>query len=128
MKKLMPLLLLVVFGNVCAQSVEQPSDTLNYTVAMYIGKDRDSYQTLSFTKENMTFSEAERYGFKPETFKRKQKNDSTWTFVVVTKSAKNGIMTWEGTVINDLIEGTCIWTRKVENPVNYTFKGKEVKD
>lgn len=128
MKKLLLFLLLAVFGKVYAQSGEQQMDTISYTVAMYIGKDRDSYQTLSFTQQNMTFSEAERYGFKPETYKRKQKNDSTWTFLVVSKSAKNGIMTWEGTVTNELIEGTCIWTRKVENPVNYTFKGREVKD
>ena len=76
----------------------------------------------------MTFSEAEKYGFTSDTYKWKQKNDSTFTFLSISKSDKNGSMTWEGKVINDHMEGTCIWTRKVENPVNYTFKGSRIDE
>ncbi len=76
----------------------------------------------------MDFLQSTKYGFVPDEYKFKQKNDSTYTFLSVSKSKKNGVMTWEGKIINEDIEGTCIWTRLVENPVNYTFKGKLIKE
>lgn len=125
-RHLLPLMfgLILWSGGSYAQNSGNPFDHTSYNISLFVGKERDSYQTLSFSSEDMTFSEADQYGFKPESFKSKQKNDSTWTFVAVSKSAKNGLMTWQGKVVNERIEGTCIWTRKVENPVNYTFEGK----
>ena len=110
-----------------AQEDQKPLDGKNYNIEMYEGKTRDSPQKLSFVEGKMIFSDAERYGFSSEEYKCKQKNDSTWTFLSVSKSKKNGTMTWEGKVVNEKIDGTCIWTRPVENPINYTFKGGELK-
>lgn len=108
-----------------SQSNQKPLDGRQYQVDLYIKADKDSHQSLIFKDGVMSFSEGAAYGFKPEEYKCKQKNDSTWTFLTISKSAKNGTMTWDGKVINDRIEGTCEWTRLVENPVKYTFKGKE---
>lgn len=94
---------------------------------MKIGKEHDSNQNIIFSGGKMTFTEAGKYGFAADVYKWKRKNDSTQTFLVVLKSTQNGVMTWEGKVINDKTEGTCIWTRKVENPINYLFAGKELK-
>lgn len=127
MKMWIFLLFLANAANLFAQ-VSDPLAGKKYTVTLYLGKEHDSKQALAFENGNMTFSEAEKYGFTPDTYKWKQKNDSTITFLSISKSAKNGSMTWEGKVINDHIEGTCIWTRKVENPANYTFKGSRIDD
>src|SRR4030095_5404004 len=89
----------------------KPLDGKTYMIQMYVGKEKDSGQNLSFDGGTMLFSDAEKYGFSTEEYKCKQKNDSTFTFVSVSKSQKNGTMTWEGKVMNDRIEGTCIWTR-----------------
>lgn len=128
MKNLFTFLMILSSGHLYSQVAESPFINRHYLVDLYNGKEHDSKQTLLFDSESMTYTEAEQYGFKPESFKWKQKNDSTWTFLSIHKSVKNGVMTWEGKVINNHIEGTCIWTRKVENPVNYTFSGSLLKD
>lgn len=128
MKQLLPFLMLIFCNQLYGQVAESPFTGSHYLISLYAGKEFDSKQTLSFEDVGMTFSEAGQYGFEPASFKWKQKNDSTWTFLSINKSVKNGIMTWEGKVIQDKIEGTCIWSRKVENPVNYTFSGSLLKD
>lgn len=124
------LLILVMLGNAGYLFAQAPDPVAGkkFAIKVYLGKELDSNQSLAFENGNLTFSEAAKYGFVPQSYKWKQKNDSTCTFLSVSESPKNGSMTWEGKVINDRIEGTCIWTRKVENPVNYTFKGKLIND
>lgn len=126
--KILLIFLLLLGQCVMAQVAIQPLNSAKFYVSLYVGKEHDSNQTLSFNEGKMTFSEAEKYGFVADEYKWKQKNDSTLTFLCVVKSPKNGVMTWEGKVIHDKMEGTCIWTRKVENPVNYTFKGSRLKE
>lgn len=125
MKTCLFLLFLFHVISVAAQDID-PLAGRTFAISLYEGKERDSNQALKFNDGKMTFSEAEQYGFVADSYKWKQKNDSTWTFLSISKSSKNGIMTWEGKVTGSHIEGTCIWSRKVENPVNYTFKGSEI--
>ena len=110
-----------------AQGSPKPLDGRQYQVDLFIKEDKDSHQSLVFQEGTMTFSEGATYGFKAEPYKCKQKNDSTWTFLTISESKKNGTMTWDGKVVNDTIQGTIIWTRPVENPINYTFKGRAFK-
>jgi hypothetical protein len=116
------------FTSSYSQTVEKPLDGKRYSIVMYEGKVKDVNEQLTFTDGMMSFLQSTKYGFSTEEYKCKQKNDSTWTFLAVSHSKKNGIMTWEGKVINDQVEGTCIWTRLLENPINYTFKGMQVKE
>ena len=111
-----------------SQTVSKPLDGKRYSIQMYVGKEKDSNEVLTFSNGVMNFMQSTKYGFSTDEYKCKQKNDSTFTFLTVSKSKKNGVMTWEGKVVNEKIEGTCIWTRNVENPVNYTFKGGLIKD
>lgn len=111
-----------------SQTEPKPLDGKRYAIQMYVGKEKDSNEVLTFSDGAMNFMQSTKYGFSTDEYKCKQKNDSTFTFLTVSKSKKNGVMTWEGKVVNEKIEGTCIWTRTVENPVNYTFKGELVKD
>jgi hypothetical protein len=111
-----------------AQTDSKPLDGKKFSIEMYVGKEKDTHEQLSFSNGIMDFLQSTKYGFVPDEYKFKQKNDSTYTFLSVSKGKKNGVMTWEGKIINEDIEGTCIWTRLVENPVNYTFKGKLIKE
>ncbi len=111
-----------------AQTDSKPLDGTKFSIEMYVGKEKDTHEQLSFSNGIMDFLQSTKYGFVPDEYKFKQKNDSTYTFLSVSKSKKNGVMTWEGKIINEDIEGTCIWTRLVENPVNFTFKGKLIKE
>lgn len=115
-------------GQVHSQTNSKPLDGRIYGIDMFIKDQKDAHQTLTFADGKMDFSESVKYGFSHEEYKCKQKNDSTWTFLVVSESKKNGVMTWDGKVINDHVEGTCTWNRLVENPIKYTFKGKEFKE
>lgn len=116
------------FTSSFSQTPEKALDGKKYAIVMYEGKVKDANEQLTFSEGMMSFLQSVKYGFSTEEYKCKQKNDSTWTFLSVSHSKKNGLMTWEGKVINDQIEGTCIWTRLLENPINYTFKGMQVKE
>jgi len=101
-------------------------DGKSYAIILYIQQERDSRDTLMFQDNSMTFASAKKYGFIIESMKPKEKNGDIH-FVSTFKSKKNGDMIWEGTVMNDSIAGTCIWDKMLQNPINYTFTGKEVK-
>ena len=102
-------------------------DGKSFVVFVYLQKERDSIDTLTFQNNSMIFATAKKYGFLPESMKPKEKNGNIH-FVATYKSKKNGDMIWEGTVMNDSIAGTCIWDKMLQNPVNYTFTGKQVKN
>ena len=121
------LFLFIIFSSkiTCAQS--SSLDGKSFTVILYIQKKRDSVDTLKFQNNSMTFANAKKYGFITESMKPKEKNGNIH-FVSTFNSKKNGDMVWEGTIMNDSIAGTCIWDRPLENPINYTFTGKEVKN
>ena len=106
-------------------SVAQASlDGKSFTVILYIQKQRDYVDTIKFQNNSMTFSSARKYGFVTESIKPKEKNGNIH-FVTTCKSKKNGTMIWEGTVMNDSIAGTLIWDQPLQNPINYTFTGKQ---
>ena len=119
--------LFIIFSSkiTCAQA--SLPDGKSFTIILYIQKQRNSVDTLKFENNSMTFASAKKYGFIMESMKPKEKNGNIH-FVSTFNSKKNGDMVWEGTIMNDSIAGTCIWDRPLENPINYTFTGKEVKN
>jgi hypothetical protein len=44
-------------------------------------------------------------------------------FEADTTSAKEGKIHWSGTVVGDKIEGTYVWTKAGQKPIEYGFKG-----
>ena len=104
-----------------------PLDGKSFVIFLYLEKERDSIDTLMFQNSSMSFATEKKYGFIPESMKPKEKNGNIH-FVATFKSKKNGDMIWEGTVMNDSIAGTCIWDKLLQNPINYTFTGKKVKN
>jgi hypothetical protein len=127
MKLVSILFLSIIFCSkvTCAQT--STLDGKSFTLILYLQKERNSVDTLKFQNNSMTFATAKKYGFIIESMKPKEKNGNIH-FVSTFNSRKNGDMIWEGTIMNDSIAGTCIWDKVLQNPVNYTFTGKEVKN
>ena len=121
------LFLFIIFSSkiICAQTTSL--DGRSFTAILYIKKERDSVDTLKFQNSSMTFATAKKYGFIIESMKPKEKNGNIH-FVSTFKSKKNGVLIWDGIIMNDSIAGTCIWDQPLQNPINYTFTGKEVKN
>ncbi len=86
----------------------------------------DSDDTLFFQSGMLNFATATLYGFQQAEYKSKEK-DSTVTIFATNKSKLNGTMFWSVMIKEDKIEGTCTFDRPNENPVNFTIKGKEIK-
>jgi len=120
-------LLSIIFLSKISSAQTQSLDGKSFLIILYLQNERDSRDTLMFQNNSMTFATAKKYGFIPESMKPKEKNGNIH-FVSTFKSKKNGDMIWEGTVMNDSIAGTCIWDKVLQNPVNYTFTGKQVKN
>jgi hypothetical protein len=47
----------------------------------------------------------------------------TTVFSSVTTSATEGRIDWRGMVRGDAVEGSAIWSKPGQSPINYTFKG-----
>ena len=125
--KLAGIIILFLISSSQITRAQTSLDGKSFTVILYIQKQRNSVDTLKFQNNSMTFGTAKKYGFVIESMKPKEKNGDIH-FVSTFNSKKNGDMVWEGTIMNDSIAGTCIWDRPLENPINYTFTGKEVKN
>ena len=80
-----------------------------------------------FGNNSFQFATAKKYGFVTQSIKVKDKNAYT-AFTIVCKSKKNGDMIWDGKMMTDSIAGTLIWDQPLQNPMNYTFTGKQVKE
>jgi hypothetical protein len=117
------LFLILLFSKESCSQTSLPEDK-SFTIILYIQKERDSVDTLKFQNNTLNFSSSKKYGFVTESLKVKEKNGN-YNFTAVCKSKKNGVMIWDGKVMQDSIAGTLIWDTKVQNPVNYTFTGKE---
>ncbi|MFI5134217.1 MAG: hypothetical protein ACHQD9_00060 [Chitinophagales bacterium] len=102
-------------------------DDRKFAINMFRGGTHDSFDTLYFSKGNLTYYTARKYGFQSAPYKAKEKKDETIVGTATNESKANGVMVWNFVVMNDSIAGTASFDTRVQNPVNYDFTGKEAK-
>ena len=67
------------------------------------------------------------YGFSAAPYEARAAADGVH-FTAETVSAKEGRMKWSGTVLGDRIEGTVVWEKEGQAPIEYWFKGSLAAD
>jgi hypothetical protein len=82
------------------------------------GKTSGEKEDIDFAKGKFHSKGCDQYGFDSGAY--------TMTgdkFEADTTSAKEGKIHWSGTVSGDRIEGTYVWTKTGQKPIEYWFKG-----
>jgi hypothetical protein len=108
-------------------SAQANLDDRSFTLNMFRGGTHDSWDTLYFSKGNLTYFNARKYGFQPAPYKAKEKKDGNIVGTATNESKSNGVMVWNFVIMNDSIAGTASFDTNVQNPVKYDFTGKERK-
>lgn len=85
------------------------------------GKKTDNC-TLSFKNGKFVSKECIKYGFNGGAYTTTTAGGAM-KFESTETSKKEGIMKWQGTVTGVVIEGTCLWSKKGQKDILYTFKG-----
>ena len=125
MKIIIILALLLLFGE--AAYSQSSLDGRKFAIVLYRDKERDSSDTLFFDSGMLNYATAKKFGFQPAEYKAKEKNKN----IIVTalnKSKINGTMLWNLTVMQDSTAGTAVFDTNLQNPVKYSFTGKEIKE
>jgi hypothetical protein len=81
---------------------------------------------LVFADGKFRSSAHDKLGF-GETLYTSAPSGAKTAFDATAKSAKQGVMTWKGTVDGDAISGEMTWNRTRRTPVRYWFKGSAKK-
>lgn len=76
---------------------------------------------LIFKDGKFSSAACEKYGFGDAPYTATVSGDTT-TFEADTVSAKEGKMKWTGTVTGDKLDGTVMWYKEGQAPVEYWFK------
>jgi hypothetical protein len=84
------------------------------------GKEGDKDE-LVFKDGKFNSAACEKYGFGDAPYTATVSGDTT-TFETETVSAKEGKMKWSGTVTGDKLDGTVMWYKEGQAPVEYWFK------
>ncbi len=87
------------------------------------GKDRGDEDTLRFAGGKFHSSACDAYGFTAAPYTAEQHGD-TFTFTAETVSEKEGRMRWSGTIRTYQLEGTAVWTKPGQTPVEYWVKAE----
>lgn len=82
------------------------------------GKDKE---TLTFKDGTLHSSACDPYGFGDGAYRASSSGAAT-TFDADTSSAKEGKIHWHGTVRGDAVEGSFVWTKIGQAPIEYWFK------
>lgn len=121
--------ILFLFMHIQAFSQQPPATVLDgkqYKIDLMKDGKLDSKETLVFENGMMDALECHQYGFSATRNNVKQAGDLI-TFMVISKSEKEGTMNWQGKVTGENIEGSVSWVKQGQATINYTFKGTEVK-
>lgn len=87
------------------------------------GKAADSKDTLVFHGGKLHSTACDAYGFDDGPYTAQARPDAT-EFTAKTVSPKEGAIEWKGAVTGgNRIEGTFVWTKAGQKPIDYWFKG-----
>jgi hypothetical protein len=85
------------------------------------GKAKGDKDEFIFKAGTFRSSACDAYGFKEAAYTASRAGDIV-SFAAVTRSDKEGTMSWKGKVTGDRLEGTVVW-KKGDRPTEYWFKG-----
>jgi len=77
---------------------------------------------ISFRDGRMRSSACDAYGFGDGTYTT-MNHPGMVMFRAKTESPKEGVIEWNGTVRDDVLEGTYVWTKQGQKPITYWMKG-----
>jgi len=115
MKKLFLALMLFSSGALAKGTLDGKVFTVESTEKGKAGAEKDD---LDFTKGKLHSKGCDQYGFDAGAYKTEGNK-----FEADTASAKEGKIHWSGTVVGDHIEGSYVWTKAGQKPIEYSFKG-----
>ena len=84
----------------------------------------DSKEIITFDQGMMDPVDCHQWGFTAAKYEAK-KSASNSTFHATSKSEKEGTMVWQGKITGEEIEETVVWSKAGQDPIQYTYKGKE---
>ena len=88
------------------------------------GKPADkAVETLTFKDGKFHSLACDQYGFGDGAYTTTKAAAGT-AWEADTTSAKEGKIHWKGTVTGDAVEGTFVWTKAGQAPIEYWFKSK----
>ncbi len=87
------------------------------------GKTQGDEDTLRFADGKFHSSACDGYGFTAAPYTAEQRGD-TVTFTAETVSEKEGRMRWSGTIRTYQLEGTAVWTKPGQTPIEYWVKAE----
>jgi hypothetical protein len=87
------------------------------------GKQEGQHDTFRFRKGKFHSTACDKYGFATGKYRASREGDAIH-FEVETISKKEGKLNWKGTVKGGMVEGTAIWTKGSQAPMEYLFHGK----
>lgn len=83
--------------------------------------------TTHFEKGRFRSDACNPYGFGDGAYTATAAADGSVRWTAETTSAKEGKIEWKGTVKGDAIEGTYVWTKSGQAPIEYWMKGTAKK-
>ena len=122
MKSIITAGLLLIAIAVQAQQTQGLLDGKKFSIQLMKGGTLDSKETIVFDQGMMDPLDCHQYGFTAAKYEGKNSN-GMFTWRSVSKSDKEGTMSWQGEITGDKIEGNVSWTKEGQAPINYTFKG-----
>ena len=88
------------------------------------GDKKPEPDTFIFSGGTFRSTGCDTYGFKAAPY-AVEKIENAMRFTSVATSEKEGTMTWKGVVRGKTVEGTAVWEKDGQEPVNFTFKGTQ---
>ena len=122
MKSVITAGLLLLVMAVHAQQTQSLLDGKKFSIELMKGGTLDSKETIVFDQGMMDPLDCHQYGFTAAKYEGKN-SAGMYTWRAVSKSDKEGTMSWQGKITGDKIEGNVSWTKEGQATINYTFKG-----
>jgi hypothetical protein len=88
------------------------------------GKDRGDIETFVFRNGQFDPLQCHPYGFGPAPYTASS-SEGEVRFEAETVSAEEGKMLWKGTVRGSSLQGTMVWTKEGQAPIEYWFRGQQ---
>ena len=88
------------------------------------GETKPEPDTFIFTGGTFRSTGCDAHGFKAAPYSV-EKVDGALAFISVATSETEGSMTWKGTVRGKSVEGTAVWEKTGQEPIEFKFKGEQ---
>jgi hypothetical protein len=117
-------LAIAAFGSTpCASAAAGPLDGMTFVAESgEQGKAAAAKDTLVFHEGKMRSAACDPYGFGEGNY-TSMSHPGSFMFHVRTESPKEGVIVWDGTIRGDKLDGTYVWTKTGQKPINYWVKG-----